>query len=574
MNKKWVIKSEPPNSDVEKLKNELKVNEIIIKLLLQKGIDSREKAEEFFRPKLDDLHDPFSMKDMKNAVELVNKTIQSKKKILLFGDYDVDGTTAVSLMYLSLLPYYSNISYYIPDRYTEGYGISKKGIDYAIKNEIALIISLDCGIKSVELIQYARENNIEFVVCDHHQPGEEIPNCVVLDPKRKDCKYQFKELSGCGVGFKLLQALYLVNNWNEKELLQHLDLVAISIGADIVSVTGENRILAKFGLKQLNEKPRIAFKELIELSGKKFPLSLTDVVFIIAPRINAAGRLRSGKFAVDLMISTNHTEMVQIAEEINQDNKNRREIDKQITEEALRQIENDPTFQDKKSTVVYNSNWHKGVVGIVASRLIEKHYRPTIVLTKSNGLLSGSARSIDNFNLYQAIDNCSDLLEQFGGHEYAAGLTLKEENLSEFIIRFNKEVEIQIGSQHQFPSQIIDLEINFENIFQPHENRKKIPRLKTLLDYFEPHGPGNMTPVFLTKNLFSKTCKIVKENHLKLECMQPSHDLVMEAIAFKMKDKENLVAKGIPFQMAYSLEVNSFRDQQTLQFNVKDIREH
>lgn len=574
MNKKWVIKSEPPNSDVEKLKNELKVNEIIIKLLLQKGIDSREKAEEFFRPKLDDLHDPFSMKDMKNAVELVNKTIQSKKKILLFGDYDVDGTTAVSLMYLGLLPYYSNISYYIPDRYTEGYGISKKGIDYAIKNEIALIISLDCGIKSVELIQYARENNIEFVVCDHHQPGEEIPNCVVLDPKRKDCKYQFKELSGCGVGFKLLQALYLVNNWNEKELLQHLDLVAISIGADIVSVTGENRILAKFGLKQLNEKPRIAFKELIELSGKKFPLSLTDVVFIIAPRINAAGRLRSGKFAVDLMISTNHTEMVQIAEEINQDNKNRREIDKQITEEALRQIENDPTFQDKKSTVVYNSNWHKGVVGIVASRLIEKHYRPTIVLTKSNGLLSGSARSIDNFNLYQAIDNCSDLLEQFGGHEYAAGLTLKEENLSEFIIRFNKEVEIQIGSQHQFPSQIIDLEINFENIFQPHENRKKIPRLKTLLEYFEPHGPGNMTPVFLTKNLFSKTCKIVKENHLKLECMQPSHDLVMEAIAFKMKDKENLVAKGIPFQMAYSLEVNSFRDQQTLQFNVKDIREH
>ncbi|MBM3451739.1 MAG: single-stranded-DNA-specific exonuclease RecJ [Bacteroidetes bacterium] len=574
MNKKWVIKSEPPNSDVEKLKDELKVNEIIIKLLLQKGIDSREKAEEFFRPKLDDLHDPFSMKDMKNAVELVNKIIQSKKKILLFGDYDVDGTTAVSLMYLSLLPYYSNISYYIPDRYTEGYGVSKKGIDYAIKNEIALIISLDCGIKSVELIQYARENNIEFVVCDHHQPGEEIPNCVVLDPKQKDCKYQFKELSGCGVGFKLLQALYLVNNWNEKELLQHLDLVAISIGADIVSVTGENRILAKFGLKQLNEKPRTAFKELIELSGKKFPLSLTDVVFIIAPRINAAGRLRSGKFAVDLMISTNHTEMVQIAEEINQDNKNRREIDKQITEEALRQIENDPTFQDKKSTVVYNSNWHKGVVGIVASRLIEKHYRPTIVLTKSNGLLSGSARSIDNFNLYQAIDNCSDLLEQFGGHEYAAGLTLKEENLSEFIIRFNKEVEMQIGSQHQFPSQIIDLEINFENIFQPHENRKKIPRLKTLLDYFEPHGPGNMTPVFLTKNLFSKTCKIVKENHLKLECMQPSHDLVMEAIAFKMKDKENLVAKGIPFQIAYSLEVNSFRDQQTLQFNVKDIREH
>ncbi len=573
MNKKWVIQTTPSNAEVERLKNELKISDIIAKLLLQKGIDSKEKAEEFLRPKLSDLHDPFLLKDMDRAVGLVNKTIQQNGKILLFGDYDVDGTTAVSLMYLSLLPHYKNISYYIPDRYTEGYGISKKGIDFAIENDFSLIISLDCGIKSIDLIQYARDHKLDFIVCDHHQPGEEIPNCVVLDPKRKDCEYPFKELSGCGVGFKLLQALYSTNQWNEKELLQHLDLVAISIGADIVSVTGENRILAKFGLKQLNENPRTAFKELIVLSGKKFPLNLTDVVFIIAPRINAAGRLRSGKFAVDLMVSTNHDEMIQIAEEINQDNKNRREIDKQITEEALQQIEYDTTFQSRKSTVVYNPDWHKGVVGIVASRLIEKHYRPTIVLTKSNGFITGSARSIENFNLYEAIENCSDLLEQFGGHEHAAGLTLKEENLTVFMDRFEKEVEIRIGTHNQYPSQIIDLEINFDEIFQPQENRTKIPRLKTILEYFEPHGPGNMKPVFLTKNLFTKSCRILKENHLKIECLQPTYDLVMEAIAFNMVEKEAEIAKGIPYQLAYSLEVNSFRDKQTLQLNVKDIRE-
>jgi single-stranded-DNA-specific exonuclease len=415
---------------------------------------------------------------------------------------------------------------------------------------------------------------LDFIVCDHHQPGPEIPNCIVLDPKRNDCEYPFKELSGCGVGFKLLQALYSKNQWEETELFQNLDFVAISIGADIVSVTDENRILAKFGLKQLNEAPRTAFKELIELSGRKFPLNLTDVVFTIAPRINAAGRLRSGKFAVDLMVSTNHEEMIQIAEEINQDNKNRREIDTQITQQALQQIENDASFELKKSTVVFNPNWHKGVVGIVASKLIEKYYRPTIVLTKSNGMITGSARSIDNFNLYEAIDNCSELLEQFGGHEHAAGLSLREENLALFIERFDKEVQSRIGSHNQYQTQIIDLEINFNDLFLPQENRTKIPRLKTILEYFEPHGPGNMKPVFLTKNLFTKSSRVLKESHLKIECLQPTYDLVMEAIAFNMVEKESEIAKGIPYQMAYSLEINSFRDRQTLQLNVKDIREH
>jgi len=441
MIKKWYVKNQPNQIEIERLKNELNIDETISKLLIQKGIDSKEKAEKFFRPKLEDLHDPFEMKDMDLAVLKINETIRNHGKILLFGDYDVDGTTAVALMYLSLFPYYENISYYIPDRYAEGYGISKQGIDFASENEFALIISLDCGIKSNELIDYAKRKQLDFIICDHHQPGSSIPDCIVLDPKRSDCLYPFKELSGCGVGFKLMQALYSINNWDNSNLFANIDLVAISIGADIVPVVGENRILAKFGLKKLNEKPRTAFKELIELSGKKFPLSLTDVVFTIAPRINAAGRLRSGKFAVQLMISTNHDEMIQIAEAINTDNQNRKAIDQQITEEALKQIENNPNFPSKKSTVVYQENWHKGVVGIVASRLIEKHYRPTIVLTKSNEVITGSARSIANFNLYETLDACSHLLEQFGGHEHAAGLTMKEEKLEEFIDTF--EIEVQ-----------------------------------------------------------------------------------------------------------------------------------
>jgi len=573
MIKTWYVKNQPEKTEIERLKSELNTDETITRLLLQKGIDSKEKAEVFFRPKLEDLHDPFEMKDLNLAVLKINETIQKKEKILLFGDYDVDGTTAVALMYLSLMPYYDNMSYYIPDRYTEGYGISKQGIDYASENGFSLIISLDCGIKSIDLIDYAKQKQIDFIVCDHHQPGSSLPDCIVLDPKRTDCSYPFKELSGCGVGFKLMQALYATNKWENSKLFQNLDLVAISIGADIVSVEGENRILAKFGLKQLNENPRTAFKELIELSGKKFPLTLTDVVFIIAPRINAAGRLRSGKFAVQLMISTNHSEMVQIAEAINLDNQNRKTIDKQITEEALQQINNNPEFNSKKSTVVYKEDWHKGIVGIVASRLIEKHFRPTIVLTKSNNLITGSARSIANFNLYETLEACSHLLEQFGGHEHAAGLTLNENNLEKFIETFEIEVRKRINSDNHLPIQEIDLELNFNDLFNPHENRMKIPRLKKILDYFEPHGPGNMKPVFVSKNVFTRDLRILKNVHIKLNVIQPHNDVALDAIGFNLAEKELLVAQGLPFELAFTLETNSFRNKETLQLNIKDIRE-
>jgi single-stranded-DNA-specific exonuclease len=573
MNKKWLLKSVPAAEEIERLKQELHVDSIVAKLLLQKGITTKPEAESFLRPKMEEIHDPFEMKDMKEAIERINKAISLNEKILLFGDYDVDGTTAVALVYLSLIPYYQSISFYIPDRYTEGYGISKQGIDFAIQEGYSLIIALDCGIKSIDLVDYAKQNSVDFIICDHHQPGPIIPDCIVLDPKRLDCPYPFKELCGCGVGFKVMQALYSTNKWEEGTLFNQLDLVAISIGADIVPVIGENRILAYHGMKKLNENPRVAFQELITLAKKNFPLTLTDVVFIIAPRINAAGRLRSGKYAVELMISTNRSEMNQLAQDIHLDNQNRRILDQEITQEALKIIELDSNSSIKKSNVVYRPHWHKGVVGIVASRLIETHYKPTIVLTKSNGLITGSARSIEDFDLYEAIDACSHLLEQFGGHKHAAGLTLKEENLQKFIIHFEEVTQEKLRNKTIYPTQIIDAEIAFNELFLPNENRLKIPRFKKIIDHFEPFGPGNMKPVFVSENVYTKNFRLLNDAHLKLTVVQPNHDLTMEAIGFNMADKEILVADGLPFQLAYTLETNVFREKETLQLNLKDIRE-
>ena len=573
MNKKWLLKSVPSAEEIERLKQELHVDSIVARLLLQKGITTKAGAESFLRPKMEEIHDPFEMKDMKEAIERINHAISSNEKILLFGDYDVDGTTAVALVYLSLIPFYQSISFYIPDRYTEGYGISKQGVDFAIQEGYSLIIALDCGIKSIDLVDYAKQNSVDFIICDHHQPGPIIPDCIVLDPKRLDCPYPFKELCGCGVGFKVMQALYTTNKWEEGLLLNQLDLVAISIGADIVPVIGENRILAYHGIKKLNEKPRVAFQELITLAKKNFPLTLTDVIFIIAPRINAAGRLRSGKYAVELMISTNRSEMNQLAQDIHLDNQNRRKLDQEITQEALKIIELDSNSSIKKSTVVYRPHWHKGVVGIVASRLIETHYKPTIVLTKSNGLITGSARSIEDFDLYEAIDACSHLLEQFGGHKHAAGLTLKEENLQKFIIHFEEVTQEMLRNKTIYPTQIIDAEIAFNELFLPNENRLKIPRFKKIIDHFEPFGPGNMKPVFVSENVYTKNFRLLNDAHLKLTVLQPKHDLTMEAIGFNMADKEILVADGLPFQLAYTLETNVFREKETLQLNLKDIRE-
>lgn len=572
MQKRWLIKSAVDDTIVEEFRSLLKVDKIVGTLLLHRGIQSFDEANLFFRPELSQLHDPFLMKDLREAAERINSAMANNERILLFGDYDVDGTTAVALMYTFLRKHYENVDFYIPDRYAEGYGVSYQGIDHAQAEGCALIISLDCGIRSVEHVAYAKSKNIDFIVCDHHNPGNELPDCLVLDPKRKDCAYPYKELSGCGVGFKLLQGLVQINEWNLHELYEQLDLLAVSIGADIVPVTGENRVLCYFGMQHLNAKPRKAFQELLHVAKRSFPLSLTDVVFTIAPRINAAGRLRSGRFAVQLMISENSDEIRQLALEIDEDNKERRTIDKVITREALEMIDADPSFLTSKSTVVFKEDWHKGVVGIVASRLIEKHFKPTIVLTESNGKATGSARTTNHFDIHEALTRCEHLLEQFGGHTHAAGMTLALENVEEFRREFDKVVGSLITLEDATPEQEIDIEINFDEIFLPGENRMKLPRLKRILDQFEPHGPGNMKPVFLVRNVYATDQRILKEEHLKLKVVQPNSDVALDAIGFNLADKADLTASGVPFDLAFTLETNRWQERETVQLNIKDIR--
>lgn len=572
MQKRWLVKTPSDSTVVEELGSKLKVDDIIATLLVQRGIRSYEDAERFFRPKLIELHDPFLMKDMSEAVERVEEAIESEERVMLFGDYDVDGTTAVALLY-SYLKDTLPIDFYIPDRYTEGYGLSKQGIDVAEMNGVSLIITLDCGIKSIEEVEYARSKGIDMIVCDHHTPGEEIPNAIVLNPKRKDCEYPFEELSGCGVGFKLMQALAEKMSWSEDRLFELLDFVAISIGADIVPVIGENRILAYHGMEVLNRDQRPAFKEMIAIAGKQFPLTLTDVVFTIAPRINAVGRLRSGRTAVELMVSDDDSIIKALAHELNDDNMERRELDKSMTQEALKMLDADPGTKSKWSTVVYSPDWHKGVVGIVASRLIEKHYKPTIVLTESNGLITGSARSVQGFDIHDALSDCIDLLEKFGGHTHAAGLSLLPENLEEFIQRFERIVRERLQPELRVEEQEIDFELAFDQIYMPNDNRMKVPRLKRILSQFEPHGPGNMKPVFVSKNVFSRDVRLLKEEHLKLSMIQPNNDVVLEGIGFSMPDKMDNVAHGIPYDVVYTLEVNRWNDRETLQLNIKDLRE-
>lgn len=572
MQKRWLIKTPAQDTAVEAIRSTLKVDRIVASLLIQRGITTFEEAEHFFRPGTDQLNDPFLMQDLKQAAQHITNTMKEGRKILLFGDYDVDGTTAVAMMYSVLRRHYDQVEFYIPDRYTEGYGVSFQGIDHAEKEGIALIISLDCGIRSVEHVLYAKEKGIDFIVCDHHEPGEQLPDCLVLDPKRKDCAYPYKHLSGCGVGFKLLQGLCRLNDWSQDFLFEHLDLLAVSIGADIVPVTDENRVLCYHGMKRLNEFPRRAFRALVEVAARQFPLSLTDVVFTIAPRINAAGRLRSGRHAVELMISDDLDEISRIAREIDEDNKERRQLDQLITSEALELIEEDGSYESRKSTVLFKQDWHKGVVGIVASRLVEKHFRPTIVLTESNGKATGSARTVNNFDIHAALTRCEHLLEQFGGHTHAAGMTLALENVERFREHFDQIVKETITPEDESPEQEVDLEINFDEIFTEGENRMKIPRLKRILEQFEPHGPGNMKPVFLTRNVYATDARILKEAHLKLSMVQPNSDLKIEGIGFNLVDKEEFVASGLPFDMVYTLEKNVWKDRETLQLNIKDIR--
>lgn len=572
MQKRWLVKTPVESTTLEEFRSTLKVDRIVAELLMQRGITSFEDAETFFRPKLDQLHNPFLMKDLKKAVERVNLAIAKGEKILLFGDYDVDGTTAVALLYGFLIEKHQNLDYYIPDRYSEGYGISMQGIDFAAENDFKLIISLDCGIRSVEHVKYAQEKGIDFIICDHHNPGDTVPDCIVLDPKQKDCDYPYKELSGCGVGFKLLHGLCLENDWKQSELFNQLDLLAVSIGADIVPVTGENRVLCYHGMMLLNAKPRPAFVELLRIAKREFPVTLTDVVFTIAPRINAAGRLRSGKHAVELMISDNVADIRRLAAAIDEDNKERRQLDQVITSEALELIEQNADYENRKTTVVFKNDWHKGVVGIVASRLIEKHYRPTIVLTESNGKATGSARTVNDFDIHAALVKCEHLLEQFGGHTHAAGMTMALENVTAFQEHFEKVVRESITIEDETPEQEVDIEIDFNEIFTNGENRMKIPRIKRILEQFEPHGPGNMKPVFLAKNVYSTDVRLLKDVHLKLSTTQPNSDVVIEGIGFNLGDKIDDVAAGVPFDLVFTMESNKWNNRETLQLNIKDIR--
>lgn len=565
---RWTLKPKPSHKKVQSLASELNVSELIATLLVQRHIETFEQARQFFRPSLDDLHDPYLMKDMDKAVDRIETAIDSGENILVFGDYDVDGTTAVSLVSSYLKSYYPNVATYIPDRYDEGYGISYKGIDFADDNGFTLIIALDCGIKSIEHIAYAKEKNIDFIICDHHRPGNILPDAVaILDPKRHDCSYPYDELCGCGIGFKLIQALGEKRKQTIDDLLIYLDLVATAIAADIVPMTGENRILAKFGLEVINSNPRPGIKALVQ-NVKKKVLTITDVVFIIAPRINAAGRIKHGNEAVALLTEYDLDQAEKFASEIEQHNSDRKDLDKQITIEALAQIEDNSEKKDF-TTVVYNENWHKGVIGIVASRLTETYYRPTIVFTKSGDKLAASARSVKDFDVYNALESCAEHLEQFGGHMYAAGMTLKEENYAAFKIAFEKKVAQTIHPDLLIPEIAIDAEINFTDIDE---------KLIRILNQFEPFGPQNMAPIFLTKAVKDKgyAKQLGKaDEHLKLFVKQTQISGSSEgfgAIGFGLGNKLELVKNQNPFDVVYCIDENEFNGNVTVQLRLKDLR--
>ena len=561
---RWTLKPQPDSQKVAHLAQALNVEEFVATLLVQRGIETFEEARDFFRPKLEHLHNPYLMKDMDKAVARIELAIANQEKILVFGDYDVDGTTAVSLVSSYLKTYYSNVATYIPDRYDEGYGISFKGIDYADDNEFSLIIALDCGIKSIDHVAYAKERNIDFIICDHHRPGEFLPDAVaVLDPKRDDCSYPYDELCGCGIGFKLIQALGENRNQTIEDLTPYLDLVATAIAADIVPMTGENRVLAHFGLQVINSDPRPGIKALIH-QIKKQTLDITDVVFIIAPRINAAGRIKHGNHAVELLSEFDFEQAQQFASEIEKYNSDRKELDKQITIEALSQIvENEEIVGF--TTVVYQENWHKGVIGIVASRLIETYYRPTLVFTKSGDKLAASARSVKGFDVYNALEACAEHLEQFGGHMYAAGMTLKEENYPDFKKAFEKVVSETIHPDMLLPEISIDAELDFTEI---------TPKLIRILKQFEPFGPLNMTPIFISKNIndtgYPKNMGS-EEAHLKLFVKQNNSEGIA-AIGFGLGNKINLVTDKKPFDAVYCLDENEWNGKVTIQLRLRDIK--
>ena len=568
MEKKWIIKEKGDQVVVRQLANTLGVSESLANLMVQRNITSSAEAEAFFNPSLDYLHDPFLMKDMNLAVDRISSAITKNEKILVYGDYDVDGTTAVAMMYSFLKEQYSNVIYYIPDRYKEGYGLSFLGLDFAHNNNCKVVISLDCGIKAVEKVKYARTKGLDVIICDHHYPGDEIPKATaVLDPKQPFCSYPYKELSGCGVGFKLIQAYSRIHAIPFQTIANYLDLVAVSIASDIVPITGENRVLAYFGLKRLNESPRTGLKEIIRESEVFKELTVEDIVFKLGPRINAAGRMETGSKAVDLLVSDDIKLAAEISKEISNFNIERRSVDRTITTEAMRMISEDPRNVNARTTVLYNPVWKKGVIGIVASRLIETYYRPTVILTESNGFATGSARSVQGYDLYQAIEACSDLLESFGGHMFAAGLTLKKENIVKFKERFEEYVHNTISEEQLVPRIFIDTELSFSEINEDYFKA---------LSKFQPFGPDNMSPLFLSKNVLDAgTGRMVGSSgeHLKLDlCQESAGTKILSAIAFGQADHFDHIKAGKPVDICYSIEINDFRGNKTLQLNIRDIK--
>jgi single-stranded-DNA-specific exonuclease len=562
---RWTLKPKPEAEKLAHLKEALQVDEVVATLLLQRGIETYEDAKTFFRPSLTHLHNPFLMKDMDKAVERIEKALSNNENILVFGDYDVDGTSSVALMSTYLKTRTEQVATYIPDRYDEGYGVSIKGIDFAHDNDFSLIIALDCGVKAIDKVAYAKEKGIDFIICDHHRPGKDLPDAIaVLDPKRDDCNYPFKELCGCGVGFKLIQALASKEGKPVEELTEYLDLVATAIGADIVPIVGENRVLAYFGLQVINTNPRPGIKAIIN-KVKKEELTITDVVFIVAPRINAAGRMKHGNYAVALLSETDFDLAETYAEEIEAFNTDRREADQRITDEALQQIENNKEHIGF-TTVVYQETWHKGVIGIVASRLIETYYRPTLVFTKSGDKLAASARSVSGFDVYNALEACSEHIEQFGGHKYAAGLTLKEENYEAFKQAFEDEVSRTIDKHLLVPEIKIDFKINLQQI----DNK-----LWRILCQFAPFGPGNMTPIFMSEDIkdtgYGK-CVGEDDKHLRIIVSQTGNEKLV-CIGFNLGDKLELIENKKPFKAVYSIDENHWQGNTSLQLKLRDIRE-
>ena len=568
MEKIWKIREQGDSNIIKHLSVALNVNMIIANLLSQRGIVSANDARTFFHPKLSHLHDPFLMKDMDKAVERLETAIKNQEKVLIYGDYDVDGTTSVALMYQFLRTRLDNIDFYIPDRYSEGYGISPRSIEFAAENKFSLVIALDCGIKAIEKIASANEKGIDFIICDHHNPDAEIPKAVaVLDPRRSDCNYPFKDLSGCGVGFKLLQAYIQKNNLPIVELYDLLDFVVVSIASDIVPVLDENRVLAYFGLKKLNSNPSLGLKTIISLSGLDGThISLSDIVFKIGPRLNASGRIEHGKKSVAILVVRDEEEANRLGDEIDSYNEIRKTLDRDITQEALDMINHDPIQAERNATVLYNRDWHKGVVGIVASRLTEHYYRPTVILTESNGMATGSARSVAGFDLYEAVAQCSDLLESYGGHLYAAGLTMKIENIPAFTRRFEEIVRSVIPEPQRYETLEVDCKIQLSDIN---------PKFYRILSQFEPFGPNNEMPLFITEGVLDNgTSRCVGQSlkHIKLDLVEPfGRSQVFSAIAFNQSEHFEAITQGLPFDICYSLVENHFKGKTNIQLYIKDI---